>query len=72
MPTTKAAGALWLIDLTDEEDPTPLFVHPAVDAGAPIIAQDGRLLGVHYATDYPMVYYTDENAKALMTAIQRR
>jgi dienelactone hydrolase len=63
--------ALWLIDLTDNEDPTPVFVHPAVDVGAPIMALDGRLLGVHYATDYPMVYYTDEGAKSLMASIQK-
>ena len=35
MLNTKAAEALWLIDLTDHEDPTPVFVHPAVDVGAP-------------------------------------
>ncbi|HMD74802.1 MAG TPA: alpha/beta fold hydrolase, partial [Steroidobacteraceae bacterium] len=63
--------ALWLIDLTDREDPTPVFVHPSVDVGAPILALDGRLLGVEYATDRPMIYYTDERAKARVASIER-
>ncbi len=63
--------ALWLIDLTDHEDPTPVFVHPSVDVGAPILAPDGRLLGVEYATDRPMIYYTDHRAEATVASIAR-
>jgi dienelactone hydrolase len=57
--------ALWLIDLTDKEDPVLVFAHPAVDVGGPYIARDGRLLGVHYETGYPMMYYTDERMDQL-------
>jgi dipeptidyl aminopeptidase/acylaminoacyl peptidase len=64
-------NALWLIDLTEHEDPTPVFVHPSVDVGAPILAPDGRLLGVEYATDRPMIYYTDPRAEATVASIQR-
>jgi dienelactone hydrolase len=57
--------ALWLIDLTDKEDPVLVFAHPAVDVGGPYIARDGRLLGVRYETGYPMMYYTDERMDEL-------
>lgn len=62
--------ALWLLDLTDKEDPTPVFVHPSVDVDGPITALDGRLLGVYYSTDRPMIYYTDAATKAMLGAIQ--
>jgi dienelactone hydrolase len=62
--------ALWLIDLTDKEDPSLVFAHPAVDAGHPYIARDGRLLGVHYDTGYPMMYYTDERIDTLNKSIK--
>jgi acetyl esterase/lipase len=62
--------ALWLIDLTDKEDPTPVFVHPSVDVGAPLIAADGRLLGVRYETGYPMIYWVDAHAKLIVDATQ--
>ena len=51
--------ALWLIDLTDRDDPTIVFQHPAVDVGNPILAADGRLLAVRYDTGYPMQYFAD-------------
>lgn len=57
--------ALWLIDLTDKDDPVLVFSHPAVDVGRPSIARDGRLLGVHYETGYPMMYYTDDRMDEL-------
>lgn len=63
--------ALWLIDLTDKEDPTLVFSHPMVDVGAPMLAQDGRLLGVYYDTEHPMVYYTDEHTRSLGAAVQK-
>ena len=61
--------ALWLIDLTDKEEPSLVFAHPAVDVGSPFIARDGRLLGVHYETGYPMTYYTDDRMAALNRSI---
>jgi dipeptidyl aminopeptidase/acylaminoacyl peptidase len=63
--------ALWLIDLTDKEDPTLVFSHPVVDAGSPILARDGRLLGVHYETEHPMIYYTDEPTRGVNAAAQQ-
>jgi dienelactone hydrolase len=62
--------ALWLIDLTDKEDPSLVFGHPAVDVGRPSIARDGRLLGVYYDTGYPMMYHTDERTEALNKSIK--
>ena len=63
--------ALWLIDLTDKEDPTLVFSHPVVDTGNPILAQDGRLLGVRYDTEHPMIYYTDDRTKSVNLAAQQ-
>jgi len=63
--SSEGRDALWLIDLTDKEDPSLVFAHPAVDVGHPSIARDGRLLGVHYDTGYPMMYYTDERMNEL-------
>jgi dipeptidyl aminopeptidase/acylaminoacyl peptidase len=62
--------ALWLIDLTDKEDPTPVFVHPSVDVGSSLIADDGRLLGVRYDTGYPLIYWVDDHARSVVEAIQ--
>jgi dienelactone hydrolase len=62
--------ALWLIDLSDKEDPNLVFAHPAVDVGRPFIARDGRLLGVRYETGYPMMYYTDQRIEALTGSIK--
>jgi len=62
--------ALWLIDLTDRQDPTLVFENPRGDVGSPFFAPDGRLLGVHYDTGYPLVYYTDPGTKELMRAVE--
>ena len=63
--------ALWLIDLTDKNDPTMVFSHPAVDAGPPMLARDGRLLGVYYDTEHPMMYFTDEHTRSLAAVAQK-
>ncbi len=63
--------ALWLIDLTDKTDPTLVFSHPVVATGGPMLARDGRLLGVYYDTEHPMIYYTDEHARSLGAAAQK-
>lgn len=63
--------ALWLIDLADKEDPTLVFSHPLVDTGNPILAQDGRLLGVRYDTEHPMIYYTDDRTRSVNLAAQQ-
>lgn len=63
--------ALWLIDLTDKQEPTLVFSHPLVDTGSPILARDNRLLGVHYETEHPMMYYTDEPTRNVNTSAQQ-
>jgi dipeptidyl aminopeptidase/acylaminoacyl peptidase len=68
--SSEGRKALWLIDLTDKEDPSLVFAHPAVDEGRPLIARDGRLLGIHYDTGYPMMYYTDERIEALNRSVK--
>jgi dipeptidyl aminopeptidase/acylaminoacyl peptidase len=62
--------ALWLVDLTDKEDPTLVFSHPLVDVGSPLLAADGRLLGIHYDTEYPMTYFTDPRIRDMKDSIQ--
>jgi dienelactone hydrolase len=54
-----AAGgrdAVWLMDLTDREDPTLVFAHPSVDVKDPMLSLDGTLLFIHYETDKPSLY----------------
>jgi hypothetical protein len=63
--------ALWLIDLTDKSNPTLVFSHPAVDVDGPMLARDGRLLGVQYETEHPMIYYTDERTRSISAAAQK-
>jgi acetyl esterase/lipase len=63
--------ALWLIDLTDKDDPELLFAHPVVDVADPMFAADGRLLGVRYDTDYPMMDFVDARASGLMAGLRR-
>ena len=64
-------AAVWLVDLTDKTDPVLVFAHPAVDVSVPIMASDGRLLGLRYETDYPMAYYTDEGARRVAEGLKR-
>jgi dipeptidyl aminopeptidase/acylaminoacyl peptidase len=64
--------ALWLIDLTDKEDPTLVYSNPNVDVGAPLFSKDGALLGVRYDTGYPLVFYTDPGTKGVMEALQSK
>jgi dipeptidyl aminopeptidase/acylaminoacyl peptidase len=64
--------ALWLIDLTDQEDPSLIFAHPAVDVGNPVLDRDDRLLAVNYDPGYPMMYFTDERVAAVTNAVTER
>ena len=63
--------ALWLIDLTDKEDPHLVFVHPLVDVSQAVLAHDGRLLGVRYETAYPMMYFADDSLRLVMGEVQK-
>ncbi len=64
-------NALWLIDLTDKEDPSIVFSHPLVDAARAVLARDGRLLGVRYETAYPMMYFVDDPVRDLLAAVPK-
>ena len=61
--------ALWLIDLTDKDDPQLVYAHPDVDVGEPLFGGDGRLLGIHYETEYPKIEFTDARARGVGKAI---
>jgi dienelactone hydrolase len=63
--------ALWLIDLTDKDDPHLVFAHPQVDVSQAVLAHDGRLLGVRYETAYPMMYFADDTLRLDMGEIQK-
>jgi dienelactone hydrolase len=63
--------ALWLIDLTDQEEPSLVFAHPAVDVTHPVLDPDGRLLGVYYDTDLPHIYYTDSQTQGVIEAVNK-
>jgi dipeptidyl aminopeptidase/acylaminoacyl peptidase len=63
--------ALWLIDLTDRDDPHLVFAHPLVDVSQAVLAHDGRLLGVRYETAYPMMYFADDNLRLVMGELQK-
>ena len=63
--------ALWEMDLTDRQNPVLVFAHPQVDADRPILAKDGRMLGVLYETDRPFAFYTDQRANAVIEAVKR-
>jgi dienelactone hydrolase len=68
---SEGRNAVWLIDLTDKNDPELVFAHPAVDVSHPLLGGDGRLLGVRYETDYPNAHYTDARASGLISAIKQ-
>ena len=48
-----------------------MFSHPLVDAAAPILTPDRKLVGIFYETDRPFVYYTDEDTRQLVGMINR-
>jgi dipeptidyl aminopeptidase/acylaminoacyl peptidase len=64
--------ALWLIDLNDREEPSLVYSHPAVDVTNPLLAPDGRLLGVYYNTDLPHTYYTEPQLESIIEAVNKR
>lgn len=63
--------ALWEMDLADQVEPKLVFSHPLVDAAAPILTPDRKLVGIFYETDRPFVYYTDEDTRQLVSMINR-
>jgi len=63
--------AVWLIDLTDKEEPRLVFSHPLVDVGNPHIGNDGRLVSVRYDDGYPLMYYADDDVRTAMAAVQK-
>jgi dipeptidyl aminopeptidase/acylaminoacyl peptidase len=69
--TYEGREALWEMDLSDQSEPKLVFSHPQVDAATPLLTPDRKLLGVYYETDRPFVYYTDDETKAQIEAIDR-
>jgi dienelactone hydrolase len=63
--------ALWLIDLTDKEDPKLVFAHPKVDVSDAILAEDGRLLAIQYENTNPMLYFEDDDIRILMGKVAK-
>jgi len=63
--------ALWEMDLADREKPVLIFSHPQVDADSPMLARDGRMLGILYETERPFAFYTDALASALIDSVRR-
>ena len=64
-------NAIWLIDLTDKEQPKLIFSHPLVDVGGAVLTRDGRLVGARYDDGYPLMYYADDAARQSMEGIQK-
>jgi dipeptidyl aminopeptidase/acylaminoacyl peptidase len=63
--------ALWEMDLADRENPVLIFSHPLVDADTPLLAKDGRMLGIFYETDRPFAFYTDDLAGSVIESVRR-
>ncbi len=63
--------ALWELDLADRADPSLVFSHPEVDADDPLLAKDGRMLGIYYETDRPFAFYTDRLAANVVDSVKR-
>lgn len=61
--------ALWEMDLADERDPQLVFSHPLVDVETPVLASDGRLLGLWYELDRPFLQYVDAKMNSLMRSV---
>jgi len=68
---SEGRNAVWLIDLTDKEEPRLVFSHPLVDVGDFRIGNDGRLISVRYDDGYPLMYYADDDIRAAMSAVQK-
>ena len=64
-------NAIWLIDLTDKEEPKLIFSHPLVDVGHAVLTTNGRLLGARYDDGYPLMYYADDSARQSMEVINK-
>ena len=67
---SEGRDAVWLVDLKDRDKPSLVFAHPLVDVSQPVLARDGSLIGVAYQTDYPMMFYTNEQVCALIERIK--
>ena len=66
----KGREALWEMDLTDRDNPVLLFQHEEVDISGPMLAKDGRMLGIYYEMDLPFAFYTDDKARAVIGAVK--
>src|SRR5262249_36645851 len=64
-------SALWLVDLTDKDDPILVFADPTVDVDDPVSAADTHLIGVYYETVYPNVFYLDDREQQVAAAVRK-
>lgn len=60
--------ALWIIDLSDKQDPQLVYANGTVDISEPKLLKNGELLGINYETDRPHTFYTNSR---LNPALQR-
>lgn len=67
---SEGRDAVWLIDLTDKEDPTLVFAHPVVDVTDPLFAHDGTLLGAEYEDQYPSMYFTSDRQREIIESLK--
>jgi dipeptidyl aminopeptidase/acylaminoacyl peptidase len=64
-------NALWLVDLTDKDDPILVFAEPTVDVDDAVRAADTHLIGVYYETVYPNVFYLDDREQQVAAAVRK-
>jgi hypothetical protein len=69
LASAEGRTALWVMDLREQTEPELVYAHPVVSVSSPMLARDGRLLGVHYETERPKVSYVDDRARAVMRGV---
>jgi dipeptidyl aminopeptidase/acylaminoacyl peptidase len=63
--------AVWLMDLTDKEDPTLVFAHSSVDVTDPMLSIDGKLIAIRYETDRPSLYCVAVRICSLLDGLKK-
>ena len=63
--------AVWLMDLTEKSAPKLVFSNPDVDVTDPVLSADGKLLAVHYETEFPNLYVADVRLGSLIDGLKK-
>jgi dipeptidyl aminopeptidase/acylaminoacyl peptidase len=71
LSSAEGRTALWVMDLRESSDPELVYAHPAVSVSNPVLARDGRLLGVHYETERPNISYVDDWTRNVMRGVAK-